>query len=321
MCSKNDFDVEATAQHCDIIECSDIDDCCGDRPTEAPSKCNGRSSICETPNVPGCNTTTCEADGECNGGTCGSGQCQNTFGSCGEDSECTDECVAGFCSLSLFACIDEADCYGADTCANRFCDCDNPDFDPFDPICTDEDCEDICTLKCDDERCLEDTTCEENVDCFAFGRSLCDDGVCVDCVEDDDCDTDGDEECVSGTCIRPCTENEECPLFHECDEGECIERGCTSDRECILAVGAGVVGGEDARLSECLPSDFDPDINTCKVPCENDGACASELQICEAGYCKFIGCEEDEECRAFFGLANAIVNESMPYVPKAVCRE
>ncbi len=42
--------------------------------------------------------------------------------------------------------------------------------------------------------------------------------------------------------------------------------------------------------------------------------------MCEDGYCKFIGCKTDEECRSYLGIANETTSDIKPYVSKAVCR-
>lgn len=299
VCSKNDFDVSPTAKSCDRIDCQETADCCGDRPSEAPVKCANRASICSSPSIPNCVSTSCTSAAQCNGGTCGRGICSTSSTSCDDDSDCVEG-----------------------TCTSRSCNCQNPAFDPSDPICSDPDCVDVCTLKCEEERCVLDVSCEEDRDCFgnANGR-ICSSGKCVECTQDDQCTGDG-ESCVDNRCKEPCTQNEQCPLFHACESGECVEKGCTSDRECILAAGRGEGSSrEDARLSKCLPSSKDANIKECKIPCENDGACGSELEVCEAGFCKFVGCDSDEECRTYLGLANEGSDPSRPYVSKAVCRE
>jgi hypothetical protein len=131
---------------------------------------------------------------------------------------------------------------------------------------------------------------------------------------------------VKGRCERPCEYNEECGLFEICDAGDCVYVGCQSSRECILAAGRGVggeegvVGGDDARLYECLESETDPGIGVCRVPCENDGNC-SQLEVCEEGYCKFIGCETADDCRTYLGIANQVVTELKPYVAEAICTD
>jgi hypothetical protein len=77
-------------------------------------------------------------------------------------------------------------------------------------------------------------------------------------------------------------------------------------------------GADDPRLYKCLANDADPDHKTCKIPCENDGSCG-QFQVCDAGYCKFVGCDSDEQCRNYLGIANQMTSESKPYVAKAKC--
>lgn len=323
-CSKNDFDVKSTAKHCDKVDCATNEDCCGGRPTEAPAKCQNRASICSSSQLPGCTSSlSCESDNECGGGECGTGQCSNTFSSCDANSDCSDTCntSTGFCNQqSGRSCTTSAQCTG--TCESRRCDCTNPQYDPSDPICSDPDCtEDVCRLKCEDEACVVDVSCEEDMDCLGSGTGRhCESGACVECTDDEECTGEG-ESCVENRCKAACTQNEECPLFHSCTGGTCVETGCTSDRECILAVGRNGESGEDARLAKCLPSAADANVKECKIPCENDGACGSELEVCEGGFCKFVGCDSDEECRSYLGLANETSNPAQPWISKAVCRD
>jgi hypothetical protein len=249
--------------------------------------------------------------------------------------------VMGTCKMSLGTCTTNTECtyynYTA-TCSSRICNCTNPEFDLSAPICTDKACENICLLRCsDDSRCVEDTSCKTDLDCNKVGLQICDGGRCVQCTVDDDCNTDEKETCEKGLCHRPCSQDEECGLFEACNKktGDCEYKGCLSDRECILAASGNVVnpvptpgsnaapitgGSDDPRLYKCLPSEVDPKINTCKIPCENDGSCG-QFQACDNGYCKFIGCESDEECRAYLGVANQMTSDTKPYIATAVCRE
>ncbi|HEU5074035.1 MAG TPA: hypothetical protein VFU02_07675, partial [Polyangiaceae bacterium] len=318
-CSKNDFDISISAKHCDRVECEDDKDCCGDRPREAPAKCANRNSICLTPTLGDCTTFSCTADSECGSGVCPPGTC-SLGGSCETDADCEpDVCVGSACSISNVYCITDADCYGELSCGGyRVCNCANPDFNPSDPICTDPECEDVCTLRCDSELCVPDTSCESDDDCIGSVNDICEDGRCVECVENDDC-SEAEEECVNNVCEKPCTENEECPLFHACEDGECIERGCGSDNECILAASrAG--SAEDPRLFQCLAAGGNSDTHICKLPCENDAGCASS-EVCDDGFCVFIGCKTDEECRAYFGIEEEETDDAKPYITKALCRE
>ena len=343
VCAKNEFAIDVSAKQCDRIECSEDTDCCGDRPTSAPTKCKNRDVVCSQQLLPGCvSGSSCVPTGTCQGGgTCGPGTCSiNTGGgTCTSVDSCYDTCNQNtlLCTKTSLPCAVDADCTysaanvaGTVTCNNRTCNCQNPEYNPSDPICSDPDCEDICLLRCQDELCLKDNSCETAADCAATGLPICDGGRCVQCTEDAECDEDANETCEKGRCEKPCEHNEECGLFEACDAGDCVYVGCKDDKECILAAARGQdgvggtsgisSGGDDPRLFKCLPSEADPKINTCKIPCENDGSCG-QFQVCDAGYCKFIGCETDEQCRAYLGIANQQTSETKPYVATAVCRE
>ena len=324
VCAKNDFGLTVLPKQCDRIECAADTDCCGDKPQAAPKKCNARDETCNSPLIAGCVQTLCTTSATCNGGTCPMGTCSNG-GTCSTKADCADTCaVDGFCTKNSFlSCVTDAHCSGS--CSTRACNCQNPAYNPADPICSDPDCKDICLLRCESELCVKDNSCKLDTDCFGVGLKLCDVDHCVQCIDDTDCSADKSETCVKGACKKPCTNNEECPVFDACQKGECVYVGCQSDRECILAAshgtGAATPGStEDARLLKCLPSEADPKISTCKVPCENDGSCGSQFDVCDKGYCKFVGCETNEECRAYLGIANQTTTDAKPFVATAVCR-
>ncbi len=347
ICAKNEFNIAVSAKQCVRSECKADTDCCGDRATSAPAKCKNRNATCDaaTRNVPGCIQTTCATDAACNGGTCG-GTCSG-FGQagimCTAATDCKrDACVGGRCAVSFNTCTvatQAIDCIYYNTpptCANRICNCTNPLYDPADPICTDPDCENICLLRCEDSLCVQDKSCKTDTECLAVGLTTCDGGRCVQCTVDKDCDVKNNETCEKGLCHKPCTQNEECGLFEACGKtGDCVYVGCQTDRECILAASRGSqishpgTGGsgnvqlatsssDDPRLYKCLPSEGDAKINTCKIPCENDGSCG-QFQVCDKGYCKFVGCETDDECRAYLGIANQMTSDAKPYVTTATC--
>lgn len=330
ICAKNEFDISVEAKHCDRIECAETSDCCGDKPTEAPAKCADRDAMC-TPNLPGCTVKLCTADTDCGGGTCRPGTCSNG-GMCATAADCTDTCVSGFCSKSGSACSVDVPCLtGTCNTLNRTCNCANPDYVPGAAICTDPDCDGVCTLRCEDERCLVDHSCKTDTDCAASGLRFCDGKSCVQCKKDVDCGgEDSNLTCVQGACKKPCEHNEECKLFEECnaDSGECEYVGCHSDRECVLAATRNAAnpenpttfGGEDPRMLKCLESEADPKIKTCKIPCENDGSCGSQ-SVCDGGFCKFVGCKDNEECRGYLGLTQQVSTPQKPFVTTAVCRE
>jgi hypothetical protein len=343
ICAQNEFSIDVAVKQCDRIDCGETSDCCGDKPTEAPTKCNQRETTC-TSTVADCSPTqVCTSNTVCGDGVCRPatlGTCSGTLAvSCETVDECQDVCSAdGICTLSGTTCTEATeatDCsYHAynttATCVTptRTCNCANPQYHPEDPICSDPDCDDLCLLRCEDERCVTDRSCEVNADCATFGLPMCVTGRCVECEGSADCGDD--ETCEEGVCHKPCAHNEECPLFNECnlESGECEYVGCTSDRECVLSASANSnnpeaappSSSEDPRLQKCLPSESDPSIKTCKIPCENDGSCGAQ-SVCDNGYCKFIGCETAEECRAYLGIANQTPTDARPFVPTAVCRE
>jgi len=341
ICAKNEFNIEVTAKQCTRVECKKTEDCCGNKATVAPPKCDGRNEICDIENrlLPGClSTTSCTSDASCQGGgTCPMGQCQGGLSAgnvCATAGDCPrDTCnlTTSTCTLSGNACASDSACpyYSSIvSCSTRSCNCVNPLYNPNDDICFDTDCEDVCLLRCQDNLCLEDKSCKTDAQCVALGLQICDGGRCVECTKPSECDEDNDETCEDGVCKKPCTQNEECPLFNDCVKGDCVYRGCTDDRECILAaarvteenpqVQAAVNGADDPRLYKCLANDSDPDHKTCKIPCENDGSCG-QFQVCDKGYCKFVGCDSDEQCRNYLGIANQMTSDSKPYVSTAKC--
>jgi hypothetical protein len=343
ICAKNEFNLDVTAKQCIREECSDTADCCGDKATEAPAKCADRNAICEPANatILGCSTTatctTATADTVCGGGTCTPGVCSggtSPGATCETATDCPkDTCntATGYCTVNTaYTCTINSQCPGyTATCSIRRCNCVNPVYNPNDPICSDPDCEDICLLRCQDNLCLEDKSCKTDAQCIALGLQVCDGGRCVECTKNSECDEENDETCESGVCQKPCKANEECPLFAACVEGDCVYQGCNDDRECILAASRGLqgvggtsnaqaAGADDPRLYKCLANDADPKHKTCKIPCENDGSCG-QFQVCDEGYCKFVGCNSDEQCRNYLGIANQMTSETKPYVAKAKC--
>lgn len=324
-CSKNDFEIAVTAKQCDLVECQADKDCCGNKPLEAPAKCASFESKCTNPTIDGCSTVgSCSSNADCGGGTCGTGICSNFGTSCTTDAECLDTCSLGNCRVSGDTCASDAECQTGftPTCFSRECNCANPAWDPTDPVCSDPDCSGgVCQKRCSQELCVQDDSCKSDAECVALsvGYKYCTAGACAQCKADSDCDENDGEKCTKGICKKPCTKNEGCPLFSACEAGECIPKGCQSDRDCIIAFGSGVgASGSDARLMRCLEV---PGLTQkqCRQPCENDAECATESEVCEAGFCKFVGCENDEQCRGEF--ANRAANQVGTVIPTAVCRE
>ncbi|MDD9940659.1 MAG: hypothetical protein OXU20_06315 [Myxococcales bacterium] len=156
----------------------------------------------------------------------------------------------------------------------------------------------ICQLACQDQACVRVNRCETDLDCGGGGIVRCLDGTCTQCRAPADCPNE-DDLCIAGVCRAGCERNEQCPLFHECQAGQCVEVGCTSDRQCLFST-------RDPR-SRCQDGQ-------CVAPCQNDAEC-SDFHACEDERCVFVGCEADEECRVFLMLQN------VPDSTRAVCRE
>lgn len=336
VCQPADFDLSSTGKECYRVECEETEDCCGDKPLNAPTKCRRRSQVC-TPTVAGCPTgTTCTDTAACGGGTCAGLYCSSTFLSCATTDNCEqDECDFGLigaggagtgtCTLSGLTCTSNAQCTLTNQCTGTgICNCNNPNYDPLDPICTDADCDNICERVCQNELCVLDTSCELDTDCPPT-TPLCEmtaqgSMACVECASDTDCQTVADleddaDECRQGFCVTPCKGDAECPALHACDAGTCTYVGCRTNRECILARLAVEPG--DPRLSRC---DIENGIGTCKIECEIDAHCQLD-QICVGGACEYIGCSSNDECKSILNLHNLVSSTDRPWIPEGECRD
>lgn len=101
--------------------------------------------------------------------------------------------------------------------------------------------------------------------------------------------------CVEAEAEEPedeCEIDTECPRFHRCEEAQCVEVGCQSDRECVAWL-------EDG-LAQC-----DTNSGACSLPCVHDADCNPphryEFMGCIDKLCVHLGCETDEECRGQIG--------------------
>ncbi len=323
VCAQNQFEVSPQSKECVLHECAETADCCGGKPSTAPAKCANVVSICDTPTIPGCTSDflSCTSSAECDGGVCGLGICSYTSTSCDDANPCAqDTCVTGTCSISSVSCPNgQSDC-ATNTCLSRECSCENPVHDPFDPICTDPDCTDVCTVICQDSLCVEDETCETDTDCIgSFTGPVCLEGSCVGCATDDDCDTENDFACnANHQCEKPCTKNEECPTFSECQKGDCAVVGCKSDLECVLWFGNVGSGDNDPRQGKCMAV-AGSTVKQCAIPCEVDTECG-ESSVCEDGVCTLLGCATDADCRADHPeLQGQVPTEARPWVTTTTC--
>jgi hypothetical protein len=227
---------------------------------------------------------------------------------CAEGLACvSSQCVANEYNVAVQAkecfrveCSTTADCcddfVASSSCPSwkAMCDAGDPSY------CSYYEANCKCPYTCTDELCGVTTGCSVDADC---GSSLlkCVSKKCVQCAVDADCTTFGtDYKCTKNVCKTGCKKNEECALFEACQNGACVDVGCTSDRECLFAT--------HDPLSKCTDK-------KCVTPCTTDAECGGSFNVCEQGQCKFVGCETDEECRVLLGLENSIGHET------AVCRD
>jgi hypothetical protein len=161
-----------------------------------------------------------------------------------------------------------------------------------------------CSLGCEEELCVPAAPgCQNSGECTSQQTPFCVEGSCRQCERDANCPGDGTQ-CVDGVCMAGCTLDEHCPALHTCQEGECIEVGCASDRECVF-------------LTADVASICDTTNGMCRTPCLRDLDCGSQtehFQVCTEGQCTFVGCENDAECRALLQLT------SQSGTARAVCR-
>lgn len=214
VCVLNDFNIEATAKSCEIIECTSNDDCCGEQDgfcDELDQDCrNGNEFACEDFNqFCACNfvcnadnlcepTNTCESDFECGGGSCVAGKCVE----CGSDEDCfgDDRCIQNSCI---------SPCQGNNDC-------------PYFSQCNGGTCQEV--------------GCTTNRECIAFTgnpQASCVGSECVvPCQSDAECAGIGDG--FGGF------------NFLACVDSRCTYVGCETDEECRIYLGVGFGASETA---------------------------------------------------------------------------
>ena len=150
--------------------------------------------------------------------------------------------------------------------------------------------------QCREEQCISTPKCTSTEGCVL--GDVCSNGVCVECATNNDCAPG--YRCNANQCEFPCSINEHCGDFEECQSGECVHVGCSVHAECR----AHFNGAVDAACVD----------GTCRRPCYRDYDCRqgafgnSDGYTCFAGYCYPIGCETDLECRIL--LANQLTHNT-----------
>lgn len=225
-------------------------------------------------------------------------------GGLGESCLARNDCAAGLACIAN-VCVPEktgpaptakscyeVECASKDDCCQDFvpspgCDKYKADCDADPAYCLTYRLFCECNRDCESELCVDTPPgCAAHAECVSLLTPLCVNGRCAECAQHGDCPGEQDR-CVDGECQPPCALNEHCPILHACQDGECVEVGCATDRECFFLT-------KDSR-SICASGE-------CLVPCTHHAECA-DFQVCHEGTCVFVGCENDAECRAYLGLS------------------
>jgi len=262
-CVQGSVGLEPTGKECVIIQCREALDCC----PEPPSAC-----------------ATLEADCLANPG---SSSCTSFDLNCVCDEssyDCTDnQCV-------FIQCRQPVDCcpIPSSSCPTLEADC---DLDPESSSCTSFEALCVCdgsTYDCRENICQSRRACTSDTSCLT--TEVCDvaEGYCVGCLADADCGEGGT--CVNNVCTAGCQGDEDCPFFNQCMDGECIEVGCQTDRECKVYT-------NDIQ-AVCKNGE-------CQVQCSSDFECAAN-NVCVSGACVPVGCETNEECRLQYANSDIV---------------
>ena len=258
----------------------------------------------------------CNAGLACIGNVCVDGKDPTSgLGSLGESCRAKNDCAPGLAcianvcqkgSISLTPSdkhCEKIECATKDDCCEDFvpspgCDKYKQDCDADPTYCATYRTFCECNRGCENALCVNTPPgCKDSKECTSFATPFCVAGTCRECAQHGDCTGEKDR-CIAGVCKPPCSVNENCPLLSECRDGECVEVGCKSDKECVF-----LLKQDGASCSD----------GVCRAPCTFDAECDT-FEACRDGACVFVGCDTDAECRAFFDMENE------PAGVRAVCQ-
>ena len=292
---------DVVVEKCDPAACDDFNPCTDD-------KCGMDGSCVNAPNpAKTCDDgnlctldDTCDANGECQGGT---------PRTCPGDDQC----------LTEGTCVAETGCVYEPVVGNTECD-DNP--------CTETNCDDTGTCvtsnldgesECDGDPCTEGDTCG-NGNCTSGELVKCDDANPDDCTfpicnsETGQCDLTEDRDegqpCKDG---NACTDDDTCDAEGNCEAGE--EHECVSLKPCKKAYcDANKKEGTDPCVEEWKEAgvgcdDGDACTNSDKCVLVDEGPeikCAGEPLDCDdSNSCTVDSCNEQEGCK-FAAMADGM---------------
>jgi len=193
----------------------------------------------------------------------------------------TPYCVESGGSATCEECRNDNDCGAGETCVNHQCStpaqCEsasNCTSNPYDPACS--------SVACTNGACAYNKA-NDGQSC-ADGTGVCNNGACVDCINDADCPTG--TTCVQHTCVASCTASPGCathkPNHAHTTTGRCTTGACyTCDN--------GFPWNGSACVASCQPS------------CPSDGAgyaCGATIPDGCGGTCSIKGtrCTDDKVC-------------------------
>lgn len=272
-CAQGSSGLEPTGKECVLIECREAVDCC---PTPLSSCPTYEAECLANPGSTYC--TTFEQNCVCDGSDydCSANQC--VYVQCREPVDC--------CPLPPTSCATyEAEC----------------EIDPASEYCTifEQNC--VCdgsTYECANNTCSARRACTSDTNCLSTQVCDVEAGFCVGCLLDTDCPQGAT--CAGNVCTAGCERDEECPIFNQCIDAQCVDVGCQTDRECKVYTGDIQAVCEDGE---------------CQVQCASDFECAENM-VCVNNACVAAGCETDEECRLQF--ANSGLTTTFEIECKAV---
>ena len=107
-------------------------------------------------------------------------------------------------------------------------------------------------------------------------------------------------DCASGTALYDAT-------HYACESGACRWLGCRGDPECAAAFGS-------SRYACRTVSGLSLCVQTCAVAadCATSAAFDADNYACDAGACRYLGCNDDAECASTFTSDRYVCRDVLP---------
>ena len=279
--------------------CDDLNSCTIDSCDPIQRTCVNEPNACDAP-------PECKIDGVCDSqtGDCVYDNADNGLG-CDDGDPCTtsDSCVSGICVGETMTCEPIDACHTQGACVEGFCLGSEETVCEASGECYDVGTCDVSTGVCDnpyksegsdcqneDDRCLENSTCD--------GAGLCVGGTPITCEDN------------IGCTINSCDSATGCIFIPDCPTGEYCN---TQTGECALPVTECTVPGERCESDNdlCTVEECNAD-NVCEFV--EDIECVSP-KTCVDGACAVTVCAENEDCDDYNQCTiGSCVDENCEYV-------